>query len=247
MTAQYARCRLEAGSRVEGEEVAAILLGMWQDTGEERQRLAAAYAEKYDDELRELAADYQNLTDVARQTLRDEMKKRGLGDPEAKPDMAQSVAATRSSSDPPAAVHWEPQRHRYDAADETAEDEETPLEYTWKTELCTCATKEQAAQLGEALRRAGIDSWVEGGGVYAWDAGGPKMYVAADQLEQAKAIAAQPIPQEILEDLKAQEAPQEFEAPKCPACGAEDPVLVSVDPDNTWECESCGKEWTSAP
>ena len=36
----------------------------------------------------------------------------------------------------------------------------------------------------------------------------------------------------------------EFEAPKCPKCGAEDPVLESVEPTNTWLCEACGKRWT---
>ena len=68
------------------------------------------------------------------------------------------------------------------------------------------------------------------------------MLVAADQLEQARAIAAQPIPQEIIEESKT-EVP-EFELPVCPKCGAADPVLEGVDPVNTWRCEACGYEWT---
>jgi hypothetical protein len=40
--------------------------------------------------------------------------------------------------------------------------------------------------------------------------------------------------------------PPEFEPPRCPQCGAEDPVLEGVDPFNTWLCEACGKQWTES-
>jgi ribosomal protein L37AE/L43A len=36
----------------------------------------------------------------------------------------------------------------------------------------------------------------------------------------------------------------DFEPPVCPKCGAEDPLLESVDPLNTWLCEICGEQWT---
>jgi hypothetical protein len=55
-----------------------ILLAMQSDAGAEWERLTRIYAEKSDEELRELAEDFGNLTDVAQQVLRDEMKKRGL-------------------------------------------------------------------------------------------------------------------------------------------------------------------------
>jgi transposase-like protein len=69
--------------------------------------------------------------------------------------------------------------------------------------------------------------------------------VAADQLEEAREIAARPIPQEIVE-LSQMEVP-EFEPPKCPQCGAEDPVLEGAEPVNAWLCEVCGKQWTESP
>ena len=46
-------------------------------------QLTAHYAQMWDDELLNLAAAYNDLTDMARQILRDEMRKRNLGDPVA--------------------------------------------------------------------------------------------------------------------------------------------------------------------
>ena len=199
-----------------------------QDIGEERQRLARLYSEKWDEELRELAAGFADLTEPAQQALREEMKTRGLGDPTAPPP-------------PPAPfIPREP-----DLNDDAAPDGEPALDYTWKTQLCDCESREQAGQLAEALRRAGIESWIEGDSRHTWDLAGPRLLVAADQLDHARAIAAQPIPQDIVDEWNARLAdPQPFELPTCPACGAPDPVLTDVDPVNTWECEVCGHEWT---
>jgi ribosomal protein L37AE/L43A len=70
----------------------------------------------------------------------------------------------------------------------------------------------------------------------------PRVLVAADQLDQARAIAAQPIPQDIVDDSKT--GAPEYEVPKCPKCGAEDPILESVEQANHWRCEQCEVEWT---
>ncbi len=100
----------------------------------------------------------------------------------------------------------------------TARDDDGPHEYTWKTVLCDCDTNEQAQELSAALQQAGIESWVqqarEFGRRYA------RVLVAADQLDQARAIAAQPIPQEIVEESKRK---SRVRVPKCPKCGAERP------------------------
>ena len=70
--------------------------------------------------------------------------------------------------------------------------------------------------------------------------------VAADQLDQSQSIAAQFVPQKIVED--ATEEVPEFVEPKCPKCGSDDVVLEGVDPENTWRCEQCDEQWTeSAP
>jgi ribosomal protein L37AE/L43A len=122
--------------------------------------------------------------------------------------------------------------------DEIVEDEAGPYDYTWYTYLCECETREQAAQLCEVLRQAKIDCGYQGGTVY------PRVHVAADQLDQARAVAAQTIPQAIVENEK--EEAQEFVEPKCPKCGSDDVVLEGVDPANTWRCEQCDEQWTES-
>jgi transposase-like protein len=109
--------------------------------------------------------------------------------------------------------------------------------------LCECDEPERAALIREVLKEAGIESWIQGPGYsVAPDMSSPSILVAADQLEQAREIVARPIPQSIIEQFQMQIP--EFEPPVCPGCGAEDPLLESVDPRNTWLCESCGKQWT---
>ncbi|HEX8812567.1 MAG TPA: hypothetical protein VF742_11305, partial [Terracidiphilus sp.] len=136
------------------------------------------------------------------------------------------------------------------AEESTPEDEEsTPThEYTWKTELCECQTREQAQQLREMLHRAGIESWLrdptQNYVAATWDSIILIILVAADQLEEARRIIAQPIPQDIIEESQI-EVP-EFATPKCPGCGDSDPVLLEADPVNRWACEVCGREWTEA-
>ncbi len=202
---------------------------MFQDIGAERQRLADLYAQKWDGELLELAAEIGDLTEMAQQALRDEMRKRGLGEAgaPAKAKIEEHIAEQEDGA-------------------------ERPIEFTWKTLLCECETQQQAEQLAEALRRAGIESWIQGPGARSrtgtMDVTYPRVMVAADQLEHAQEVAARPIPQDILDTTKEDETsePDVFELPACPACGTGDPVLTGVDPVNTWLCEACGKEWRDA-
>jgi hypothetical protein len=208
---------------------------MFQDVGEERRRLAELYREKSDEELLELAAGSGDLTDVAQETLRAEMKARQMSETDARHNGREQPAVnfeypgrdTVLYTIPPAA-----------GREEDPETEASP-EYTWKTQLCECETPEQGWQLSEVLRRAGIDSWVQSPhGSY------PRILVAADQLEQALIFAAQPVPQDIVSASKLPPEALEFEVPVCPKCGAADPVLESVDPSNTWQCDVCGQRWT---
>ncbi|MGD0522324.1 MAG: DUF2007 domain-containing protein [Terracidiphilus sp.] len=204
---------------------------------EEWQRLTEQYREMSDDELRDLSADFVVLTETAQQVLRNEMKKRGLDEP-------RDAVIAPKSSDRPAAPQWDPAVNSSNATDEN-EETDLPHEYTWKTVLCECDDRDQAWQVSEALKQAGIESWIEQpGSRYSFGISNPRILVAADQLDQARRIAAQPIPQEIIDLSKM--APPEFEAPACPQCGAKDPVLEGVDPFNSWRCEACGKLWTES-
>jgi hypothetical protein len=201
------------------------------DQAAEWQRLTQLYREMWDDELLKLAADLSALTEMAQQVLRDELKLRGLGEAREAPER---------SARPPIPQHDFGEAF---AASEDSSDESGPQhEFTWKTLLCECDTREQAWQICELLKRASIESWIEAPRSHALELAGPRVVVAADQLEQARQIAAQPIPQDIIEESKMRLP--EFEPPRCPRCGAEDPVLESVDPCNSWACESCGNEWT---
>ena len=205
------------------------------DPVQEWQRLTALYRDMGDVELRELAMQYGDLTEAAQQVLRDELKKRGLPDPLAprKPAFGSTPRTEKPNPD-----EWTP-------PEQQTEDEETDgdasADFTWKTRLCHCETTQQAWQLTLALRRAGIDAWAESpdgrGSVVL-----PRVMVAADQLDKARGIAAQPIPQDILDDSKT-EVP-EYEPSACPKCGEPDPVLEGSDPVNTWLCEACGAQWS---
>jgi hypothetical protein len=225
---------------------------MQNDPLQEWQRLSDVYRGMYDDELLNLAADAQDLTETARQVLESEMKKRGLAlqrDPQGKllpPDPMQERRADLRTD------RGAPPRHVPDDAGMMDETDEPggPAEYTWKTRLCECETKEQAQQISEALKLAGIDCWIEYQGASftgVWDqigVGKLQLLVPADQLSQAREIAMGPIPQGIIDQSKS-EVP-EFEPPVCPKCGAPDPILEGVDPFNTWKCEACGNEWTES-
>jgi hypothetical protein len=223
--------------------IPAILLFMPQDPLEEWRRLSKLYGEMGDLEIQELAGQLNDLTPNAQQVLRDELKKRAIStEPSATP--------VQRSPNNAASVHW--QLEQDTAADhdlDSSEDEESDG-YTWKVALCRCESLDQASARCEMLRRAGVDSWIqrpESRFVVPWletGVGDIQINVAADQLDQAQTIAAQPIPQDIMDQLKAEAAAPEYEIPTCPKCKAPDPTLESVEPSNNWLCESCGYTWS---
>lgn len=198
---------------------------MLDNPEKEWRRLTELYADMYDEQLQELAADFGNLTEMAQQVLRDEMKKRGLSDP-TQPKPPQSLPVRFTAPEPGEAAG------------------EEPAEFTWKTDLCACEDWKHAWQIREALRLAGIESWIDSSSRYGNGGTGPRVQVAADQLDEARQVIAQPIPQEIIDESNT-DIP-EFEAPHCPQCGTQDAVLISVEPVNTWSCEACGREWSEA-
>ena len=245
------------------------MLPMQADPILEWQRLVAHYRELGDEELRELAADFNDLTESAQQALRNEMQSRGLGDAivaSNAPRASDSPLATSAAPidagaenescapihDPalnPLAFGGRPPELVPNTPNAGGE-VDGPIDYTWKTVLCDCETPEEAWQLSEALKQVGIQSWIDEprprSGYASFDLPSPRVLVAADQLEQARPIAARPIPPEIVEESETKVP--DFEPPRCPKCGALDPVLEAVDPANSWRCEQCGQQWTeSAP
>jgi hypothetical protein len=217
---------------------------MQADPMEEWRRLTMLYGEMGEVEIRELATQINDLTETAKQILRDELKKRN-----SEKSLSSHSTDRKAADNDTAAVHWDSREVNYqDADDDSAEI--GSVEYTWKTGLCRCDSIDEAAQRGEMLRRAGIESWVQRPGtrfVVPWlelGVGDLQINVAADQLEQALAIMAQPIPQDIVDEIKEEESTLAYEIPRCPKCKAEDPTLESVEPSNNWLCESCGYTWS---
>ena len=218
------------------------------DPIQEWQRLTEHYRRMSDDALRELAYSFADLTPTAQQALGGEMRSRGLGDPQDE-SKVRTAAAFEASAAPdrdvviertPAGIGAQQDELEMISDDPATDEQENgPRHYTWKTPLRDCEDRAEAWQIYEVLRRAGIESWVE-----RYRDGGIRVYVAADELDRAQLIAAQPIPQEIVEESRT--PLPEYEVPRCPRCGAEDPLLESVDPVNAWTCEACGAEWTDA-
>ena len=241
------------------------MLPMQADPIFEWQRLTGHYREIGDDELRELAADFADLTETAQQALRSEMRSRGLGDPEdvsARPELPRTVIAVGEAPQPenyaPEASDSVIERaalafgaHPPELAPDspnTGDQDDSPHEYTWKTVLCDCGSPEEAWQLSEALKQVGIQSWIDGprprSGYTSFDLPNPRVLVAADQLDQARAVAARSIPPEIVEESETKVP--DFMPPPCPKCGAGDPVLEGIDPVNSWRCEQCGEQWSES-
>jgi hypothetical protein len=238
---------------------------MQRDPILEWQRLTEHYRQMSDEELSALAGDFADLTETAQQVLRSEFRNRGLGEPQAahRTPEARREADEESVFQPPASNTPENSGSAFARAaialgtrapelvpesDHTQSEDDGTREYTWKTVLCECETSAEARQLCETLRQVGIESWIGGPRSSDYSAfesvemPNPRVLVAADQLDRARVIAANPIPQEIADRFKS-EVP-EYEPPVCPKCGASDPVLEGVDPENAWKCEQCGEQWT---
>jgi hypothetical protein len=210
---------------------------------EEWRRLSKLYSEMGDIEIRELVDQINDLMPAAQQVLRDELKKRGISE---KPTPQSSLPSGDDSS----LIHWDGGGDSDLDPDNNNPEDAAPA-YTWKTGLCRCDSTDEAAQRCEMLSRAGIETWVQQPGsqfTIPWvdelGVGAIQINVAADQLDQARAVIAQPIPQDIIDELKQEEAAPEYEIPLCPKCKAEDPTLESVEPSNNWLCESCGYTWS---
>lgn len=192
---------------------------MQTDPADEWRRLSALYSAMGDIEIQELADQINDLTPTAQDVLRDELKKRGLSDAKAR--------------------HRSTQRAQSILENEESRTADLPYEFSWKVRVFESEDLEETRQLAEVLSRAGIERWAERA-----PSGQYVILVAADQVDEAKELLAQPIPQDIIDQLQEEAAATQYELPTCPACGAPDPILESVEPSNNWLCESCDHTWS---
>lgn len=203
------------------------------DPAKEWLRLTALYRSKTNEELEELRQDFEDLTDTAQQVLRDELRNRAL-DPPAK------AVAPGNAARPSQTFGSFQLRERSNVAEAVAEPGRH--DYSWKVMLCECEEREDAADLRRALELEGIESWYDGpDSPLSTLPFGPRVLVAADDLERARMIMQRPIPQEIRDQTRT--SVPDFITPACAGCGAPDPLLETVEPTNTWLCETCGRRW----
>lgn len=206
------------------------------DPMENWRQLTRHYAAMSDGELLALGEDFRDLTDTARQVLRDEMRRRNLGDPQASASIPSAADAQGNSFGVLAG-----ETNSIGAGGDGA----STHELAWKEVLYRCNDSETAWQISEVLRRAGIESWTDESHKYT-----PmpetdleprfRVLVASEQLDAARAVLVHPIPPDVIAESKEEDV---YQPPVCPGCGAPDPVLEAVDPANWWKCEVCGREW----
>jgi hypothetical protein len=190
------------------------------DPVEEWHRLSALYSEMSDVELVELRDAFDDLTDVAQDVLRDELKKRQLWE-------------VKSSAEP--------------SADEQVQDagpsssEHLRLGVT----VGTYDTTNEAKLAGYVLELAGIEAVVADASG-SFDLPIPVVRVAPEDAERAAALLAQPISPETRAEFEATINLPDFEVPQCPQCKSEDVLLEAVEPNNQWVCDDCGHSWEDA-
>lgn len=223
----------------------------------EWQRLTEHYRTMSDGEVEELALDVANLTDTAQQVLRSELSSRGLRQPGGAsnaPMLSGFSQSDRSDSFFNRSTAFSASHDELDKED--AESRESEL----RLPLCECEDWKHAWQVCAMLKPENIESWIQDAQgdiqdsiLYSPEMGPPlsvsasrafRVLVAADLLAEAREVAAQPVPREIVEASEINVP--EFTIPKCPRCRAEDPVLLSVNPVNRWRCEQCEAEWDDA-
>jgi hypothetical protein len=192
---------------------------MAQDPVEEWRRLTALYGEMGELEIRELAEQINDLMPTAQQILREEMKKRGLTDTNIRREVSQRTQVILDNGESNVA--------------------DLPYEYSWKVPAFESENPDEIKLLARALSRAGIERWVNQA-----PSGAIQILVAADQIDLANEVLAQPISQDIVDEIQAEQSAAAYEIPACPKCQAPDPILESVEPSNNWLCESCGYTWS---
>jgi len=221
------------------------------DHAQEWLRLTQEYRAKDDAELRELYREYADLTPVAQETLTAELRSRGLDRQMAEEQLAAERDCTAAFERADEELRKRASRDAWDEAGDDGGDEDEdarPPVYTWKTPLCDGMEFDRAWQIREVLRRAGIESWLERPGapfvttIRDAGMGDLRVVVAADELDRARAVIANPIPQDVIDESHL--PVPEYVPPRCPSCGAEDPILESTEPVNGWKCEICGSEWS---
>jgi len=181
------------------------------------QELVTLYGSYGDGELVELGRGMADLTEMAQEALKGELKRRGL-----------KLAPTAE----PAEVRVFTDEELSDMRSYAAL---APAECTFEFE-----DERGASAAYYALTAADIEAIVLSGQSAKGDVRGPRVVVTPKDAERAAAILSQPVADEL---RPVADEPEEFDLPRCPACGGEETLLESADPVNQWRCDDCGNVW----
>jgi len=220
------------------------------DPVKERQRLADFYAGQLDGELEKVAEEAYELSDLARETLKAELGKRGLN--VALVEHAPiPVKKAPEPGDPPEEDAQEPAIPQEEFAD--VEDEDGDLVTLRRFRDLPVALLSKGS-----LDSAGIDCVLVDDNIVRLDwlwsnsMGGVKLQVASDDVEPAEEILSQPIPKHFEVS-----GVGDYEQPHCPKCGSLDINFRENEPAayvslyffpipfrrRAWRCHSCNVEW----
>ena len=183
------------------------------DQAKEWQRLTTLYRGKTGEELQELAEDFGDLTEIAQQVLRDELKSRGLRSPE-EVVQTQSAPALNLNDSPQDEVPWI---------------------------LRESGDSRTLGEMQSALEQSGIRSKVVAPHENIYRTQLLQLQVDEQNASRAEEVLA--APRAMTASRSEEEDAEDFEAPMCSQCGSSDPLLESIEPSNTWLCENCGHRW----
>lgn len=213
------------------------------DANREWIKLAEIYAQKYDDELLDLAEEFDELTSIAQQVLQAELKSRNL-----------SLPQTAVEASPVPKI-------------EKADLEQYQLMgregVTPRIPVRGYATEAEARAAGYLLERAKIQNWVESAETVRMQSQLPRistlyrhevfgaewiaylLVVSMDDVDKISKVVPDVLPPELVEEMKQDVG--EFVAPRCPECGSDqvmlDPSVTAEENVNHWLCDACEHQW----
>ncbi len=215
------------------------------DPEQERTRLVEFYSQQMDGELEKVAGQAYELTDLAREALRAEVTRRGLG--VALVENAPVVAVPSAQPGDPA-----PQPP-------PAEPPEGELEMREMVTIRKFRDLPEALFAKGSLESAGIECAMVDDNMVRLDwfisnlLGGVKLQVSVEDAADAEEILSQPIPENF--DVT---GIGDYQQPRCPKCQSLDINFQEVAPAayvstmvsvpipfhrRAWRCHSCDAEW----
>ncbi len=204
------------------------------------------YAQMSDDELQNVADEAYDLTDVAKEALKSEVKSRG--------------ADIRLRLERPANNEPEPEPE-IEEVDEEQSEPVDPAEYDLIT-FGTLTDREEARKTKWVLDNAGIPSWIGSQNVESVDEykgsfeHGVALKIRSIDRNRAGYSLSRHWPEdsEATSEREPEPEPESAEAEvRCPKCHSNEVVFESLDRKTTddamldakfnWHCDACGHDW----